>query len=97
MSVIIKHEAIEPFYLKHDYHGFSLFDSRVKSGANIMRSPEAGKLLQEVVKIKISELEGEFNFEEFDARCMEIHKAVFSSVEKVQVEDPSNNSNVVQR
>tara|TARA_R110000868_G_scaffold14414_2_gene67019 strand:- start:29735 stop:30031 length:297 start_codon:yes stop_codon:yes gene_type:complete len=86
MSIVIQHEAISPFYLEHDYNGFSLFDSRMKSSKSIMKSPDAGQLIQEIVKIKISELEGTFTFEEFENKCKELHENTVSCLKKQEKE-----------
>ncbi len=82
MSVIIKHEALEPFYLKHDYKGYYLLDSRNKNKVIEGKDQNFHPLIQEIITRKIGELEGTFTPEEFEAKCQEIHQQTISCLKK---------------
>ena len=72
--ITIKDEALKPFYLLHDYNDFRLLkegDTKI-----IERGTDISALLQNIIKRKISMLDGEMNLVEFNSKCKEIHEGV---------------------
>lgn len=93
-------EALNPFWIKSDYNGLSLWEPFQKDGKKLMEVPvqELPTLINEVVKRKLSSMEGEVTLAEFAFRFQSLQTMMQDAVNlkiKPQQEKPAMAKEVI--